>query len=78
MDNMLLVYFIEAVSAVQKLNNLSKKFSMKQVAALKEMSSCLPEKSFKKSTSKLIDRCKQVNHSVELCFVFSVSVLTGQ
>ena len=52
--------YIGAAIALQKLNNLSKKFSVKQVTALKEMSSCLPEKNFKKSTSKLIDRCKQV------------------
>lgn len=54
-----------AVAAIQKLNNLSKKFSMKQVTALKQMSSCLPEKNFKKSTSKLTDRCKQVNDMLE-------------
>lgn len=54
------VHFVEAAVALQKLNNHSKKFSIKQATALKEMSSCLPEKGFKKSTSKLIDRCKQV------------------
>lgn len=56
------VYFIGAVVALQKLNNLSKKFSMKQVTALKEMSTCLPEKNFKKNTNKLIERCKQVKY----------------
>ena len=55
-----LCVFIGAADAMQKLNNFSKKFSMKQVTALKEMSTCLPEKNFKKSTNKLIDRCKQV------------------
>ena len=54
------VHLIGAVAALQKLNQFSKKFSMKQITSLKELGSCLPEKSFKKSASKLTDRCKQV------------------
>ena len=54
------VHLIGVVAALQKLDQFSKKISIKQLATLKEMGSILPEKSFKKTTSKLTDRYKQV------------------
>jgi len=58
------VVLLGAVVAMQVLNNCSKKLSAKQVTALKELGTCLPEKSFKKKTNKLTDKCKQVSYKL--------------
>jgi len=55
-----IILLLGAVAGMQVLNNFSKKMSAKQISALKEWGTCLPEKLFKKKTHKLADKCKQV------------------